>query len=290
MNTTLRYSAYIALLLGGTSIALADGGRGGSDTVGQFTIGGGVLGYKNTDDSSDTMNDLVINGSAAVAVRLAPTWSVQFDVVGEQVAAGHDIEDEQYHTAQAVGGHLTWRKPGTGSVGVFTGFGSGTSSWDDVQYGGWIGLEGQLFFNDVTLYGQAAIIDISDYDDDGLTDSASMIRGVGRYFFSNDLKVEVELARIDSDDVDGSSYEGEATEWGILLQGRLADAPIYGTVAYRGGNYEVVDDDEGDVSMFTVGVTFMFGAESLKANDRDGTSLDTSLMPARAAAILQATY
>jgi hypothetical protein len=289
MNKTLRYSAYVALLLGSTGIALANGrGSSGSDMVGQFTIGGGVLSYETTDEDSDA-DDLVLNGSAAVAVRLAPAWSVQFDVVGEQVAASHDDIDEQYHTSQAVGGHLTWRKPGTGSVGVFAGYGSSTATWDDVNYGAWIGVEGQLFFNDVTLYGQAGIINISDGDDEGMIDSANVVRGVGRYFFSNDMKVEVELARAETDNPQDNDddYSADGVEWAISLQARLADAPIYGTVGYRGGEYtDEYEDEQADVDMLTVGVSFMFGTESLKANDRDGTSLDTPLIVTRTAAIL----
>jgi hypothetical protein len=285
MNKTLRYSAYVAFLMSSTSVAVA----AGSDTTGQFTIGGGILGYESTQSGADT-NDLVINGSASVGVKLAPAWSAQFDVAGEQVAAGHDIDEDQYHTSQAVGGHLTWRKPGTGTVGIFTGFGSSSNTDHDVTYGSWIGLEGQLFFNDVTIYGQAALLNISDGNNDGLVDSASMVRGVGRYFFSKDMKVEVELARIEADDIFGGgegSGDGEATEWAVSLQGRLADAPIYGTVAYRGGEYEEGGEGEqADLNSLIVGITFMFGTESLKQNDRDGTSLDTSLMPARATTII----
>ena len=48
------------------------------------------------------------------------------------------------------------------------------------------------------------------------------MRGVVRYFFNDNCKVEGELARVDGDDFDGSgSVEG--TEWALSVQGRLTE-------------------------------------------------------------------
>ena len=114
--------------------------------------------------------------------------------------------------------------------------------------------------------------------------SAYLVRGVVRYFFNDNCKVEGELARVDGDDFDGSG-SAEGTEWGLSVQGRLTDGPVYGTLAYRGGNYEEVSFDEADIRMLTLSVSLLFGPDSLRSNDQNGVSLDTSLMPMRAAGV-----
>ena len=41
-----------------------------------------------------------------------------------------------------------------------------TAAEGGVHSGGFLGVEGQLFFNDITIYAQAAALDISNHSDD----------------------------------------------------------------------------------------------------------------------------
>jgi hypothetical protein len=300
MNKTLRYTAYVALLMGSTGIAFANGGVQTNQVRGQFTIGGGFLGFE-SGDSDQESGDLVIAGSGSAAVFFSPNWVGQIDLVGEQVVLPGDIDAEQYAGAQGAAIHIARRWPGTGLVGVFGGYGDGriaddSTGSDDIFSGGWIGIEGVLWLDQFTVGGQLASLDISDHDgeDIGLVNSAHLGRIFGRYFFGEDVMAGLDLTWVEGDDPIeeySSGYgDGEIFEWTASVKARLADAPIYGGLSYRDGNYKLTEDDKSDTSTFMVELTFLFGANSLKENDRNGVMVDTSTTPLRGAAALWELY
>jgi hypothetical protein len=54
-------------------------------------------------------------------------------------------------------------------------------------------------------------------------------------------------------------------------------------VAYRGGDYDATtEEDDGEEHVGLIGLSFLFGADSLKHNDRYGATLDLPMLPARA--------
>lgn len=284
MTIGLR-AALAATLLGAVAVpAFADGIQS-KDVTGTFTVGGGYFDYETTDGDDST--DLVISGAASLAFAFGTNWSAQFDVLGEQVTAGS--ESDQYSSMQGVGGHISYRMPGSGAIGLFAGYGSGSPTDEETWSGGWVGLEGQFWLEDITLTAQAALLDISEYnggDDEGLDDDAYLLRAVGRYFVTNDVKVEAEVAYVEASNVIDGDDDGEAFEWGLSVQTRLADAPIYGTLSYRSGNYDATTEgDDGDVSTVALSFSYLFGTNSLKENDRNGASLDTPSTPLRAAGV-----
>ncbi|NOT40889.1 MAG: hypothetical protein HOP13_10380 [Alphaproteobacteria bacterium] len=284
MTPGLR-AAFTAALLGTTAMpAFADGIQS-KDVTGTFTVGGGYFDYETTDGDDSTT--LSINGSASLAVALGKEWSAQFDVLGEQVTASS--ESDQYSGMQGVGGHISYRMPGSGLVGVFAGYGSGSPTDEETWSGGWVGLEGMFWLDDITLGAQAAFLDISEYnggDDEGLDDDAYLLRGVARYFFASDVKLEAEIAYVEGSNVIDGDDDGEAFEWGLSVQARLADAPVYGALSYRSGNYDATTEgDDGDVSTVAVSFSYLFGTNSLKENDRNGAALDTPSTPLRAAGV-----
>jgi hypothetical protein len=278
------YSALTLALLGTVASPVFAAGNQ-SNATGVFTVGGGYFDYDTTD--GDDSAGAVISGAASLAIPLGPQWSAQFDVLAEQVTV--DDDNDQYDSMQGVGGHITYRWPDTGTVGVFAGYGRGTPTDEETWSGGWIGLEGQLWLDNITLAAQAAWLDISDHnggDNEGLDEDAYLVRGVARYFFASDVKAEVELAYAEASNVIDGVDDGNAFEWGVSVQARLADAPIYGTLAYRGGDYDATTEtDDASVSMVTVSLSYLFGTDSLKQNDRNGASLDTPSTPLRAAGV-----
>jgi hypothetical protein len=115
------------------------------------------------------------------------------------------------------------------------------------------------------------------------------VRGVGRYFLSEDTLIQGEVAYGETGDFEDGD-KGEFWNWGVKGKMRLSDSmPIYGTAEYRGSDLENSDDDEEVTEhAFLVGLGFAFGATSLWENDRRGVTLDTPMLPARAAAYHEA--
>jgi hypothetical protein len=302
MRSTLSRVSLIAALLGTTSVpALAEGGIESGQVRGSFTIGTGYLGYEGggEGDTADTGNVNIAGGGSA-AVFFSQNWVGQIDLVGEQVVLPGDIGDAQYAGAQGAAIHVVRRWPGTGLIGVFGGYGEGRTVDDDtgsdnILSGGWIGIEGVLWLDQFTLGGQLASLDISDHDgnDYGLVRDAYLGRMFGRYFFGDDVMAGLDLAWAQGDDpFDCVSCYGDAEtfEWTATVQARLADAPIYGGLMYRDGNYKLTEDSKADTSTLMVSLSFLFGANSLKENDRNGVMVDTSTAPLRGAGAVFEIY
>lgn len=286
---TAKYAALATTLIATATIPAIADGPGGRHVVGSFTIGGGAFIHESTADPEAEGTNLVLSGAGSIAFPLEQDLFIQADILGEQVTGGEDVN--QYFGMQGIGGHLVHRIGGAGLIGVFAGYGTATTSDnDDPWSGGWIGLEGQYWCDDATFAGQFALLDINDHnggDDEGLHSSAYLFRGIGRYFFTNDVKAEVEIAYVEADDVLDDEDDGEVLEWGLSLQGRIAEEPLYGTLSFRSGYYDgTTEDEDADVQTFTISLTYLFGAKDLKEDDRNGTSFDTPATHLRAAGML----
>jgi hypothetical protein len=86
-------------------------------------------------------------------------------------------------------------------------------------------------------------------------------------------------------DCSPSEDAGEFHNWGVLAKMRLHNWPLYGTLAYRGGRYTATEDpDTGTEHVVMVGLSALFGATSLRHNDRYGATLSLPMLPARGAA------
>ena len=71
-----------------------------------------------------------------------------------------------------------------------------------------------------------------------------------------------------------------------MAQMRLFDLPVYGSLAYRAGDWDATTEgDEAETQSVMVGLTFLFGSQSLMENDRAGAGLDTPTTPFRASGI-----
>ncbi|MGE0006293.1 MAG: hypothetical protein AB7S92_11940 [Parvibaculaceae bacterium] len=230
--------------------------------------------------------ELTFAGHGHVSIPFGDSFSAQLDGQGEFYDRSGD---DDARNAYVAGAHLSWRDPQAGLFGVFGGAGSADdgeadSDGDDISF--LAGVEGQLYLDQLTLYVQGGWADFQmDDDDEGFTD-AWFARGVARYFFTEDVLVQAEVAYGETAQyVDGDS-KGEVWNWGILAKTRLSDSvPLYGTLEYRGGHYEETEDDAEAVEehAFLIGVDFAFGAQTLWENDRRGATLDTPMLPARAA-------
>ena len=77
-----------------------------------------------------------------------------------------------------------------------------------------------------------------DDEDEGFDDSAYLLRAVARYFIHDDFKLEGEVAYIRGDNVIDDDDDGKGWEWGVMAQMRLFDLPVYGSLAYRAGDWD----------------------------------------------------
>jgi hypothetical protein len=251
-----------------------------------------------TDDPDDSSH-VTFGGDAHVNIPLGDRISTQFDI---QTELHNDFGEEASQGVVMLGGHLSYRDPNQFLIGVFAGGGrpfadtlanDSPGTYSGVGYVA--GAEGQIYFGNLTLYGQAGFGDFK-VDDDGGPEgfvNGWFARAVGRYFFHDDFYVEGEYAYgYTNCFIDGtcapSEDAGRFHNWGAKAVFRVHQgSPIYMTLAYQGGNYFATEDpDTGIEHSFRVGFRVLLGgngAPTLLANDRYGATLDTPMLPARAA-------
>ena len=265
-----------------------------------FGISAGIQdasGSKDDEDDNevdvDAGSNFTLAGHGHVSIPLGDTFSAQLDGQSEFYDRANNNEDEA-QGAHMLGGHLSFRDPGMGLIGIFGGAGMGYNDDGDDDGDGigfLAGIEGQLYLDQFTLYAQVGWADINvDSEDEGFTD-AWFARGVARYFFSEDFLLQAEVSYGENSHFVDGDDDSEIWNWGALGKMRLSESmPIYGTLEYRGGDYWT-EDQEGDSveeHAVLIGLDFVFGATTLWENDRRGATLDTPMLPARAAAWTEA--
>jgi hypothetical protein len=242
-----------------------------------FTIGG--------NGRVDLPFDLNIDGIPADAL------SVQLDVVADANFTEHQDTNtnttiEGTYGGQAVlGAHLSYREVNRYLFGLFGAAGRGaiddTDSSNQLDADLFaVGVEGQVYFDDITAYLQGGYITA---DNDTSTNVASdgwFIRGVGRYFLNEGrTKVAAELSFAQGENTDDVDILG----WGIEGEHEIyswAGGEGYATafVKYNGLYYhETISGGDVDNTYghtFLVGVRFAINNMSLLDTDRKGATLD----------------
>lgn len=137
--------------------------------------------------------------------------------------------------------------------------------------GYFLGLEGQVYFDNMTLYGQlgqgkwnyAA----------GSTKPDVMATLELRYFMSENLRLDASINHLKEDARELFNYQWDQTTYGVGAEYRFAGSPL--SVLAR---YEYADENLGarysaDNQRLLVGVKFNFGKDSLRKSDREGATL-----------------
>jgi len=189
--------------------------------------------------------------------------------------------DDTYRHSYGGGLHVGWRNPERGSFGAFGGVGkleinnAHGKDPDTVAWG--VGLEGQVFFEPSTLYLQAGYLDresISSGGDIDALKNAGFARAVGRYFCSDNCKLEAEVSYAQGK-MDPDEDRVWILGWGADAEFRPGGWPVSGFLGYTGARYDQDDDDDVLYEhRVGIGVRVYFGQESLEANDRNGVSLE----------------
>jgi len=186
---------------------------------------------------------------------------------------------------------MFWRDPSVGLIGAI---GQYTTQRSHVDTGGgtidfgaddyYAGLEGQYFFNNITLYAQAAydsrtFSSVGSIDGDGF-----ILAGQVRYFAMPDWSIAAK-GSYGVIDYDTSAFFGAGslknTSWsaGLRSDYRLASMPVnvFAELSY-GENKTTGTALFADISEKStramIGFQYSFGSKTLQERDRAGASLD----------------
>jgi hypothetical protein len=232
----------------------------------------GYVGYADVSDPNGELDDdsyLVYGGSGVLSIPLGEMFSVQADILGERNDVDRDTEGAV--KSFGFGGHLNWRDPNQGLLGVFAGQGEGNHPGDgDDQDVTWVGVEGQYYFDSTTLYGQVGWTDVNS-SHDALDSDSFFARGAARYFVQDNLMFQGELQYTEGEVHDEKL---EILGWGLKTEYGLESFPVSLMAEYRGTRASVDGDHATEHAGF-VGVSFALGASSLKEQDRYGATLET---------------
>lgn len=211
-------------------------------------------------DSDDAW---IFGGAARANYAFTSHWNIQGDLFGESTR----FDDFNFDHLGA-GAHLFWRDPNRFALGVF---GSVTSigSFEDIkEY--LIGPEGQVYFGNLTLYGQAYYGKLD--SSFGFDADIWGARGVARYFLHDNFKLEGEVGFRNYSE-DGFDFDN----WTFAAQAdyRFADSPFSVFGRYQFDTYSF-SDGPGDLDShkFLVGFRGTFGAKTLIEEDRYGATMD----------------
>ena len=176
--------------------------------------------------SSDSDDYFELGGAVRLSVPFADRISGQFDFDAEYRPLNDDDADgDHYSGSNTVGLHLSYRDPMSYLFGLFGGAGQVDYVDEDGSRFWFGGVEAQYYFDQVTLYAQAGLLDGSEEaNDDGLR-NAWFVRGVGRYFLSDYSMAQAEIAYVDGErDFDDDDMYG--VSWGLRLEHQFMPIPV----------------------------------------------------------------
>lgn len=179
--------------------------------------------------------------------------------------------------------HLSWRDPTWMLFGAFGGGGAANFGPIGQAEAFFIGGEGQIYFDSMTLYGQGGFVNFTsdDYSPYGL-DGGFFARGVLRWFFNSDSRLQLEATYLNSE-FGGVEREYDALSFGARYDFSLPGMPLIGDtsvfVAYRGTiRSSCVNEDSNtsdlDDHTLMIGASYAFSGDRLVV-DRQGATLDT---------------
>jgi hypothetical protein len=231
----------------GAVIALA----GGATLAHADTAGIVDLAYRNI-DSSGSIDGVRFGGQ--VVAPLSGGWSAQFDARMLRISASGSDETLSYGTAHATYTSGEWK---------LGGFVSAESVFGEGVYG--IGADGQYNFSNASITGQVGYDSADNGGGDGWT-----VGGDGRYFFTDDLLVNVHYSHLFTNGAFGFSTSDVDT-YGIGGEYKFQSSPVSVFA-----DYQVASPDNSsstDLKTFTIGVRYAFGDGTLLQRQKTGPSL-----------------
>jgi hypothetical protein len=244
---------------------------------------GGAWNHETESGETENSRAWVLGGAGRINYWWSPTASVQFDVQGDGGNYTGQTTGPTRFSAHSylIGGHASWRNQHS-LIGVFVG--AGDASPDELAPAavrhGLGGIEGQLYFNMLTLYGQAG------YDSTigglssgpGTLDNihAGFVRGTARFYPNANLRLEgtVLYANGAHDFTAGVPSVGfDQWLWRAKVEHKFGASPfaIFGT--YQGTRLAFADEVVFD-HRFLAGLRIYFDQPTLQIGDTSGATLD----------------
>lgn len=259
-------------------------GTGAAYANPDIVIGGGAgivhytEAYTSTGYSDfDSYNGHAFRGFTSAAYNFTPVLGAQGDLLADFQSV--DFDGTTVTRTNLDGAlHLFYRDPQTFLLGGFVQLGSTTFSFESYQSTfnrAYAGIEGQLFLENFTLYGQAGVSHITDAGYPDFNFGGYFATLEARYFLTPDFRIEGHVGVGTFDiypDVNTSTLNiGASAEY------RLPDSPFSLFASY---DFNSATEDFGSGSYtvgehrFMIGAKFNFGSETLLDRDRNGVSLN----------------
>jgi hypothetical protein len=238
---------------------------------------------------SESGDGWALGGAGRVNYWANPGMSLQLDAQAEGTSYRYSVGpfdfDNSTHS-YLIAGHLNWRDSQRGLLGVFAGAGDVGGGFGSSQRHVVFGGEGQIYWNQFTLYAQGGYNTVVG-DSFAGSPSAWFIRGTGRYFFTANTVLEGTLLYANGEIDPPAQFAGEPSVnfdtflWEAKLEHRFATTPFSAYVKYRGSEtkYDEVflpirSDFKVTDHRVLVGLKLFMGQDTLLANDRRGATLD----------------
>lgn len=235
---------------------------------------GGIFFNGNNEFEPDGNSFFIFGGEARARLNISDIVAIQGDVAADSTDDTNG--DDRYEQGWQAGGHLSLYND-TGLIGVMGGIGEGDA--DEQTAKNWlVGAEGQMYFDQSTLYLQAGYFDAKMNESPGKDafHNAFFVRGVGRYFLSPQTRLQAEASGAwgeqDTDDQNMYVYG-----WGLRADHQLTDMfSLF--AAYDGAYYNNCCDGDDDSHFFEhqvrAGFSILLGRPDLMTVDRTGPTLD----------------
>lgn len=210
---------------------------------------------------------------------LNPAWSFQLDAEADELNHPGDVSSPPRRETLVVG-HFDWRDPRVGSAGMFGGLvrPNDTNDRDSWKSMGIIGLEGQRYFDSLTLYGQGGYLaQFNRTDDLDQADKVWFARFAPRYFVTANDKLSGEIGYARGEMGDNQSDKMRIWNWAATYEHKFDAHPLSVFVQYSGGRLKSTENPSDMITEHTIvgGFRWYFNQGTLLANDRTGATYDT---------------
>ena len=243
---------------------------------------------------TDTANGWVLGGAGRATWWWAPNYSIQLDAQGEGTSYKFNNNNGGFNRVSAhsylIGGHVNWRDPQRGLIGIFGGAGDATNylTFNTSVRHGLIGGEAQLYWGPVTLYGQGGYQSTLGSISSGFLDSmqAWFVRGTARVYVNANFRLEGTVLYADGDadfnNVPANTLDFTTWLWRAKAEYKFATSPFSIFAVYEssrttsdqvfgfGGTQHTRVTDNRVMG----GLRLYLNENTLQFNDRNGTTLD----------------
>jgi len=137
--------------------------------------------------------------------------------------------------------------------------------------GYFLGLEGQVYLDNMTLYGQLGQSKWRYIA--GTTDPDVMATLELRYFMSENLRLDASINYLKEDASGLFNYKWNQTTYGVGAEYRFSGSPVSVLARYEYANEDQSTGYSADNQRLLIGVKFNFGKDSLRRSDREGAGL-----------------